>query len=268
MPERLRLDVAYDGGDFAGWATQPGLRTVQGTLEDTLVMVLRLTPGSARLTVAGRTDAGVHARGQVCHVDLEVPDVDIRELGRRLGRALPADVVVRRVSVAPDGFDARFSASWRRYAYRVCDDPALADPLNRRQVLSWPRPLDEEAMNSAADRLLGVHDFAAFCKQREGASTVRDLRELTWTRGDHMVTCRVVANAFCHNMVRSLVGCLVIVGEGRRDAAWASEMLHAGVRDPRGLVVAPHGLTLEAVGYPPDAELAARVLTGRAPYPA
>jgi tRNA pseudouridine38-40 synthase len=249
-PARLRLDVAYDGTDFSGWASQPGLRTVQGTLESTLEKVLRLPPGSCRLTVAGRTDAGVHARGQVCHVDVPPDAGDVAALARRLTRALPNDVVVRRAVEVSGEFDARFSAVWRRYAYRVCDQPSHLDPIRRRDVLAWPRPLDEAAMNQAAEGLLGEHDFAAFCKRREGASTVRDLHQLVWTRHDGLLTCRVVANAFCHNMVRSLVGCLIVVGEAKRPPPWAAEVLAGGVRDSRVPVVAAHGLTLEEVGYP------------------
>jgi tRNA pseudouridine38-40 synthase len=247
---RLRLDVSYDGSDFSGWASQPGLRTVQGTLGAALERVLRLPAGACRLTVAGRTDAGVHARGQVCHVDVVTGGFETGRLARRVNGALPPDLVVRRVSVAPDGFDARFSASWRRYAYQVCDRTTCADPVRRHEILSWPRPLDELVMNDAAGRLLGEHDFAAFCKRREGASTVRHLRELAWTREGGLLTCRVVADAFCHHMVRSLVGCLIVVGEGSRPPSWAAEVLAAAVRDSRVPVVAAHGLTLEEVGYP------------------
>lgn len=246
---RLRLDLSYDGSDFSGWATQPDMRTVQATLENAIDTVLRLPAGTVRLTVAGRTDAGVHARGQVAHFDITAGALDLVQLRVRLNRLLPGDVVVRRVSAAPDGFDARFSASWRRYAYRVYDDPATLDPLRRGEALVWSRPLDEQAMNEAAAGLLGEHDFAAFCKRREGATTVRRLRELTWMRVTGLLTCRVVADAFCHHMVRSLVGCLLAVGEGKRPAAWPADVLAAGVRDSRVAVVAAHGLTLEEVGY-------------------
>lgn len=258
---RLRLDVAYDGTAFSGWAAQPGLRTVQGTIEAALTTILRLAPagpGSARLTVAGRTDAGVHARGQVCSADIDPGDMSLSQLRQRLSRLLPDDVVVRRVSAAPAGFDARFSALWRRYAYRLCDDPVAWDPVRRRETLRWPRPLDETTMNDAALSLLGEHDFAAFCKRREGATTMRDLKELTWSRRAGQLTCRVVANAFCHHMVRSLVGCLLVVGEGRRPVGWPAEVLAARVRPSAIPVVPPQGLTLEEVGYPPVVQLAAR----------
>lgn len=249
----LRLDVAYDGTAFSGWAAQPGLRTVQGTIEAALRTVFRVPLeeiGAVRLSVAGRTDAGVHARGQVCSADLPLGEMAPGDLARRLARLLPGDVVVRRVSAAPGDFDARFSASWRRYAYQICDDPTVRDPLRRHEVLHWRRRLDDEAMNNAALGLLGEHDFAAFCKRREGAGTVRDLVELRWSRAAGLLSCRVLANAFCHNMVRALVGCLLVVGEGRRSPSWAVDVLAAGVRDPRVLVVPPHGLTLEQVGYP------------------
>lgn len=261
---RLRLDLAYDGTDFSGWAAQPGRRTVQGILEAALTTICRLP--EARLTVAGRTDAGVHARGQVAHVDVPASsplELDTRWLTDRLGRLLPDDVRVRRVAPAPAGFDARFSAIWRRYAYRICDNGPRADPLTRRHVLAWSRRLDESAMNDAAEPLLGEHDFAAFCKKREGATTIRSLRELAWTREGDEVTARVVADAFCHNMVRSLVGCLLAVGDGRRPVGWPSEVLAGSVRDHRVGVVGPSGLTLEEVGYPDDGELAARAQQAR-----
>lgn len=262
---RIRIDLAYDGTDFHGWASQPGLRTVQGLLEDALATCLRVPWLS--VTCAGRTDTGVHARGQVAHVDVDeavlvasagrVRGTPLEALARRLNGLLPPDVRVREVSAAPEGFDARFSPIWRRYAYRVADDPALADPLTRRQVLAWPRVLDLSAMNQAALPLLGEHDFAAFCKRREGATTVRRLMDLSWERDATGVAVATVrAGAFCHHMVRSLTGCLLAVGDGRRDVGWAEEVLTAGVRDPAVPVVAAHGLTLEEVGYPSDEEVA------------
>ena len=250
---RLRIDLAYDGSAFHGWAAQPGLRTVQGDLEAALATVLRVPEVST--VCAGRTDTGVHARGQVVHLDVDaMPDLAL--LVRRLNGVLSADLRVRRVVTAPDGFDARFSPLWRRYAYRVGD--GVPDPLTRGLVLRWPRPLDLDAMTEASSALLGLHDFAAFCKQREGATTIRTLLELSWVREGDLLTGTVRADAFCHHMVRSLVGCLLAVGEGRRPVAWPAEVLAAAVRDPAVTVVPPHGLTLEEVGYPPDDELAAR----------
>lgn len=269
---RLRLDLAYDGSAFHGWARQPGLRTVQGELERGLDTVLR-TSGT-ELTVAGRTDTGVHARGQVCHVDVDDDrlaaaatrrEQGVAALRRRLDGVLDPDVRVHRVQPAPEGFDARFSALWRRYAYRVADRPEAVDPLARQHVLVWPRPLELGALQEASALLLGEHDFAAFCKRREGATTVRRLLELGWERrADGVVEATVRADAFCHSMVRSLVGCLLAVGEGRRPAAWAGEVLRAAVRDPAVTVVAPHGLVLEHVAYPAADELAARARETRA----
>ncbi|HEX8779716.1 MAG TPA: tRNA pseudouridine(38-40) synthase TruA [Nocardioides sp.] len=261
-PVRLRMDVAYDGTDFKGWATQPRLRTVQGTLEAALATALRVP--EVRLVCAGRTDSGVHARGQVVHLDVE-PEVGLATLARRINGILPADIRVRRVVEAPDGFDARFSAVWRRYAYRVADRPGAVDPLSRHHVLAWGRGLDEAAMNAAARHLLGLQDFAAFCKRREGATTVRTLLELEWTREPSgLLVARVVADAFCHSMVRALVGCLLAVGEGRHEPEWAADVLARRTRDPRVTVVHAHGLTLEEVGYPADDQLAAQAERARA----
>ena len=251
---RLRIDLAYDGTDFHGWAAQPALRTVEGELTTSLATVLRVP--SVDVVCAGRTDAGVHARGQVVHCDVEAPP---DQLLRRLNGILPQDLRVRRVAEAPDGFDARFSALWRRYAYRIADTPAALDPLMRRQVLTWPRPLDLDQMNQASHALLGLNDFAAFCKQREGATTIRTLQELGWARdASGVVVATVRADAFCHSMVRSLVGCLIAIGEGRRSPDWAAEILAAAARDSGVTVAHAHGLTLEEVGYPADDELAGR----------
>ncbi|MGI8612912.1 MAG: tRNA pseudouridine(38-40) synthase TruA [Nocardioidaceae bacterium] len=259
---RVRLDIAYDGTQFSGWARQPERRTVQGELEQTLSQVLRSerTP----LTCAGRTDAGVHARGQVCHVD--VPgSTDVAQLERRLARALPADLRVRRVRPVPDDFDARFSASWRRYVYRISDDPASADPLRRAEVLTWRRALDADTMSSAGEQLLGEHDFAAFCRRRIGATTIRTLLRLSTERTvEGLLETTVVADAFCHSMVRALMGALTAVGDGRLAVDQPARILAGGVRDPRVTVLAAHGLTLEEVGYPPAGELADRARRSRA----
>ncbi len=269
---RLRLDLAYDGTDFHGWASQPGLRTVQETLEAALAKVLR--EPAVPVTCAGRTDAGVHARGQVVHADVPAaalaatagrgPATPEAALLRRLNGVLPLDVRVRGVAAAADGFDARFSARWRRYAYRISDLPERADPRVRRTVLVWPRPLDLDRMREASAVLLGEHDFAAFCRRREGATTIRALQELSWVRDDDGTAVATVrADAFCHHMVRALVGCLVVVGEGRRPPTWAGDVLRRGTRDAAVTVVPPHGLTLEEVGYPDDAGLAAQVQATR-----
>lgn len=260
---RLRLGVAYDGTDFSGWARQPGLRTAQGVLETGLGEVLRV-PGGVRVACAGRTDAGVHARGQVCHVD--VPDSPVlrtrlqdpaRLLGQLHGR-LPNDLQVQDIGPAPAGFDARWSALWRQYAYRVADPLSGFDPLTRGSVLWSHRPLDEVAMDAAAQAFLGEHDFAAYCKPREGASTVRTILAIGWQRGWDGLTMHIRSDAFCHSMVRSLVGAFLAVGLGRWPVARAGEVLAGRVRVPGSSVAPAHGLCLAAVGYPPDESLAAQ----------
>lgn len=264
---RIRIDLAYDGSDFHGWAIQPALRTVQGDLEAALATALRIP--SASVVVAGRTDTGVHARGQVTHVDID-DGVLASSVGRsrespsdallrRLNGILAPDVRVRRVVEASPGFDARFSALWRRYSYRIADHAAAVDPLVRSHVLSWSRPLDHDLMNQASALLLGHHDYASFCKPREGATTIRTVLDLSWHRNDDgTVEATVRADAFCRSMVRALVGCLLAVGDGRKPVDWAGAVLRAGVRDPGAPVVQAHGLTLEEVAYPPDDELARR----------
>ncbi|WP_327239918.1 tRNA pseudouridine(38-40) synthase TruA [Streptomyces sp. NBC_01318] len=258
---RVRLDLAYDGKDFSGWAKQTARRTVQGEIEDALRTVTR-SSRTYDLTVAGRTDAGVHARGQVAHVDLpaEVWAEHGELLLRRMAGRMAPDVRIWRVAESPVGFNARFSALWRRYAYRISDRPGGADPLTRGHVLWHDRPLDVDAMNAASARMLGEHDFAAYCKKREGATTIRTLQKLSWVRDAEsgIVTGAVQADAFCHNMVRALVGAMLFVGDGRRPDPWPAQVLAAGVRDPGVHVVRPHGLTLEEVAYPADELLAAR----------
>lgn len=263
---RLRLDIAYDGTEFHGWATQPGLRTVQGELEEWLTRLLRL-PAPAELTCAGRTDAGVHARGQVAHVDVPTSDATetAAELVRRLRRAVLADIGVRAVTVAPPGFDARFSAIWRRYRYRLTDPAVAPDPLLRGMVVAYPQELDVATMAAAAPHLIGLRDFAAFCKAREGATTIRTLQRLTVDQDPTgLITIEVQADAFCHSMVRSLVGALVAIGEGRRDLAWLDRTVAARARSNQIRVMPAHGLVLEEVGYPPAEQLAARAAEARA----
>ena len=247
---RLRLDIAYDGTDFSGWAAQPGRRTVAGVLHAEMVRLFGTADG---LTVAGRTDAGVHATGQVCHVD--VPDAAWAAVGatvvRRLAGLLPGDVRVLACAPAPAGFDARFSALWRRYEYRVCDAPYGASPLRRRDTLAWPRPLDLEALSAASARLTGEHDFAAYCRRKEHATTVRAVQRLDWRRDpDGVLVATVQADAFCQAMVRSLVGAMLAAGDGRRPPEWPGTLLERRERANEVTVVAPHGLTLVAVRYP------------------
>ncbi|HSN06987.1 MAG TPA: tRNA pseudouridine(38-40) synthase TruA [Candidatus Angelobacter sp.] len=264
---RLRLDLAYDGTGFHGWARQPGLRTVQGELEAALTMLLRASE-PVRVACAGRTDAGVHARGQVAHADVAADQWDaLASRGadvpvRRLAGLLPDDVRVRAVHPAPPGFDARWSASSRTYAYRVSDLPGGADPLLRSHVLYHAGrrggPLDVDAMNAAASALIGEHDFAAYCRRREGASTVRTLLDLRWERetDSGLAVMWIRADAFCHSMVRSVVGALLPVGDGRRPLTWPAEILAGTRREPDADVAPSVGLCLERVEYPPDADLA------------
>ncbi|BDH58946.1 hypothetical protein MTP03_38850 [Tsukamurella sp. PLM1] len=201
---RYRLDIAYDGTDFSGWARQPERRTVCGVLEEAIGTILRT---EVQLTVAGRTDAGVHATGQVAHVDLPDPVVLPDGLVRRLARMLPQDVRVTAIRIAPPEFDARFSALRRHYEYRLTDAPFGANPLRARDTAPWRRPVDLERMQEASDRLLGLHDFAAFCRRRDGATTVRELQRFAWRRdADGVFTAEVSADAFCWSMVRSSSG--------------------------------------------------------------
>lgn len=255
---RIRLDLGYDGTDFSGWATQPGRRTVQGVLEEALARICRAS--AVPLTVAGRTDAGVHASGQVAHADMDASTWSDLEQGivRRLAAVLPPDVRIYRAARVSDAFDARFAALWRRYEYRICDAEAGADPLRRRYVLTWRRSLDAEAMARAAAGLCGEHDFAAFCRYREGATAIRRIIALDVLRAGDDIACTVQADAFCHSMVRSLVGALIAVGDRRRPEDWPAQLLTRSTRAGEVVVAPPHGLTLVAVGYPPDAELAAR----------
>ncbi|WP_405843190.1 tRNA pseudouridine(38-40) synthase TruA [Streptomyces sp. NBC_01518] len=264
---RVRLDLSYDGTLFSGWAKQAGgRRTVQGEVEDALRTVTRSGAVAYDLTVAGRTDAGVHARGQVAHVDLpgELWAEHREKLLKRLAGRLPKDVRVWGVAEAPEGFNARFAALWRRYVYRVGDRPGGVDPLLRNHVLWHDWELDVDVMDAAAKSLVGEHDFAAYAKKREGASTVREIFDFgVRRRDDGVVEIEVRADAFCHNQVRSMVGALVFVGDGHRGAEWPRKVLDAGVRDSAVHVVRPHGLTLEEVAYPADEGLAERQLLAR-----
>jgi tRNA pseudouridine38-40 synthase len=285
---RLRLDVAYDGTAFSGWSRQPKLRTVQGVLEAAIATVLTRFGPPPTLTVAGRTDAGVHALGQVAHLDLTAaqlaglddshrgngaerpqksPDARAARLARRINgiAGLAADVYVKSVSVAPPGFDARFSAVWRRYEYRIADRGAERNPLLRTSTLWYPSDLDVTAMNAMTASVIGLHDFAAYCKPRIGATTIRTLQSFEWRRDDRgVLVASLQADAFCHSMVRALVGAAVAVGEGNLSAARAGELLDEQVRTSDFKVMPAKGLTLIEVGYPDDAGLAARAEQTRA----
>lgn len=277
---KVRLDLSYQGSGFAGWARQPRLRTVQQVIEDGLAIVLRQDVGDVHLTVAGRTDAGVHARGQVAHFDVPVdvlaavPGQSKRPATEALRTRLTGvlsddDIVIRRASIAPAAFDARFGALARHYVYRLCDDPTQVDPLRSGYVVTHKRRLDVAEMAVAAAGLVGLHDFAAYCKPRPGATTIRMLQRFDWQRPTDgpdagLVVASVSADAFCHSMVRTLVGASLAVGEGRRTPAWMAKLLADRQRDAAAHVAPAHGLTLEAVDYPPDDELAARAIVTRA----
>lgn len=274
---RIRLDIAYDGTHFRGWAKQPTLRTVQGTLESALS---RIVGTDVQFVVAGRTDAGVHASGQVAHVDLDEqqwsriaarngrqPESPAETIAARMRGVLGAysDVAVVRSSVSPEGFDARFSAVWRRYRYRLADSHAGYDPLRRLNTTSVRAHLDEQAMDAAARTLIGLHDFAAYCKPREGATTIRTLLDYRWERdADGVLVAEVKADAFCHSMVRALVGVCVAVGEGRLDVSDVVLLRDALVRTSEFKVMAARGLTLMEVGYPADELLSTRAEQTRA----
>ncbi|MDZ8201154.1 tRNA pseudouridine(38-40) synthase TruA [Microbacterium sp. SSW1-59] len=274
---RIRLDIAYDGTHFRGWARQPSHRTVQGEIEGALARVLG---GDPRLVVAGRTDAGVHATGQVAHVDLDDAQTErmlsrrsrgphrdpVEALAGRLRGVLGAyaDATVTTTCAAPEGFDARFSAVWRRYAYRIADDTTGYDPLERSRTTTVRAELDVDRMDEAARTLVGLHDFAAYCKPREEATTIRTLLEFDWRRdGSGVLVANVKADAFCHSMVRALVGGCVAVGEGRLRVVDLARIRDDLVRVPEVKVLAARGLTLTAVGYPAADQLAARAAQTR-----
>ena len=263
---RIRLDLSYDGTEFAGWARQrSGVRTVQAVVEEALTAVLRLQE-PAQLTVAGRTDAGVHATGQVAHLDIQTGTwiMHADRLLYRLAGKLPMDVRVWAVSKASEHFDARFAALSRRYVYRVGDSRYGVEPVRRRFVLWHAHELDVDAMNAASALMLGEHDFAAYCKKREGATTIRRLLNLHWQRSPlDEVEATVEADAFCHSMVRALVAAMLMVGDGRRPVEFPAEVLSSRNRHPGVNVVPPHGLSLEEVRYPEDSQLAARALEAR-----
>ncbi|GAB7040638.1 MULTISPECIES: tRNA pseudouridine(38-40) synthase TruA [Catenuloplanes] len=259
MP-RVRLDVAYDGTDFSGWAVQPTRRTVAGVLLEALGRLFG-SDTAFGMVVAGRTDAGVHATGQVCHIDLpaEAWTGTAPTLLRRLAALLPGDVRVHAATEVPETFDARFSATFRRYRYRVTDAVHGAEPLRRHDTLAWPRTLDPALLNAAAAGLVGEHDFAAFCRRKEHATTVRAINRLEWGRDlDGVLVATVQADAFCQAMVRSLVGAMLHVGDGRRPPEWPASLLRLTARSSEVTVAPAHGLTLVAVGYPDADEFAAR----------
>lgn len=259
---RLRLDLGYDGTQFNGWAIQPGIRTVQGEIQPALGVALHLGE-PVPVVVAGRTDAGVHARGQVIHCDVPAEtELDFYKLVRSLNGLLPDDIRVHRGQIAPEGFDARFAAVARRYTYSIADGDR--DPITRSFTVPNFRKLDVDLMNAAAEKLLGLNDFKAFCKQSDFGSSIRTLQEFRWERTVFGVMATLKADAFCHSMVRSLVGSMIPVGEGKRGIEFPLQVLLDRKRDPIAVTMPPHGLVLEEVYYPADDQLAARQLETRA----
>ena len=252
---RLRIDLSYDGTNFSGWAIQPDRRTVQQCIEEAIRTVAQ---AKAETIVAGRTDAGVHATGQVIHVD--VPDnLELDDLAYKLNRILDEDIRINQIQIAPTAFHARFSALRRYYEYRILDENKVIPPLARFNTESWYRPLDVDQMNHASALLLGTHDFAAFCKFREGATTIRTLETYQWRRDrDGYLVGDVVADAFCYSMVRNLVGAIVCVADGRKESDWISTLLENKERVSDSLVFPARGLSLYKVDYPDDAELLER----------
>ena len=252
---RLRIELAYDGTNFSGWAVQPDRRTVQLCVEDAISKIARV---SVETIVAGRTDAGVHATGQVIHVD--VPEnMGLDDLGYKLNRILDEDIRINQIEIAPPAFHARFSALRRYYEYRILDENKVVPPLARFNTASWYRPLDVDVMNQASALLLGTNDYAAFCKFREGGTTIRTLEKYSWDRDrDGYLVADVVADAFCYSMVRNLVGAIVCVADGRKDQDWISTLLANKERVSDSLVFPARGLTLYQVDYPDAAELLER----------
>ena len=252
---RLRIDLSYDGTNFSGWAVQPDRRTVQQCIEEAISTVAQ---AKAETIVAGRTDAGVHATGQVIHVDLP-ESLELDDLAYKLNRILDEDIRINQIQIAPTAFHARFSALRRYYEYRILDENKVIPPLARFNTASWYRPLDVDQMNHASALLLGTHDFAAFCKFREGATTIRTLETYQWRRDrDGYLIGDVVADAFCYSMVRNLVGAIVCVADGRKESDWISTLLENKERVSDSLVFPARGLSLYKVDYPDGAELLER----------
>ena len=268
MSTRLRIDLAYSGTHFSGWAVQPRLRTVQGSLEEALAVALRCDRDLITTVVAGRTDAGVHALHQVCHMDLPdgVKPGNVEGLAKRVQGALRTeDIAVHRVSVAPEGFDARFSPLSRTYRYRIDDGHSPRNPLHHDYTHRSPYSLDEDAMNELGSRLCGLHDWGAFCRPKAGATTIRTLTRFQWERdGEGILVGTVVADAFCHSMVRSLVGAAVAVGRGKLSVEEVLALRDRAERTSSWTTMPAKGLTLVSIEYPADNQLASRASDTRA----
>ena len=259
---RLRAEIAYDGSMFAGWASQLNLRTVQREVEKALGIALH-QPSPLKVIVAGRTDAGVHARGQVVHFDTPTGSfADLTKLTFSLNGLLPLDIRVHKVEIAHPEFDARFSAIARRYSYTISDGPA--DPLTRHSMYQQWRTLDVPAMQQAAQPLLGLHDFTSYCKFYPTRSSIRTLQRFDWERHGAVVTANLQADAFCHSMVRALVGAVLQVGQGLRPVEFPAQVLQRRRREADIETLPGHGLVLEEVFYPADVQLGTRAAETRA----
>ena len=252
---RLRIDLSYDGTNFSGWAKQPDQRTLQEEIEHALTV---LTQSTIATIVAGRTDAGVHAEHQVIHTD--VPDkTDISNFAFRLNQLLDEDIRINSVVYAPVNFHARFTASARTYKYKIIDGGRVTPPLDRYDSADWFRDLDIALMNQGSQLLLGEHDFFAFCKFREGGTTIRNLLQFDWARNEkNYLIATIKAESFRYNMVRNLVGAAVCVGEKRFEPAWMLKTLEDRVRIPDSYVFPAKGLTLVSVEYPAESEYLTR----------
>ncbi len=237
-----RLDIAYDGAGFHGYAKQPDVRTVQGELEK----VLAPYTGDAPTVVGGRTDKGVHASEQV--VSFSCDDLDTARVLRSLNSQLAPEIAARRLLEVPDDFNARFSATGRAYRYRI-NNAQVHDPLTAATTWTYDLPLDVDAMNDAVEPLVGRHDFVAFCRKQAGLSTEREVFWLWWRRDDEMVELSIGANSFCHQMVRSIVGVSVEVGRGRISPDAVPGILASRERHRSAGAVPAHGLVLVAIAY-------------------
>ena len=252
---RARITLSYDGTNFFGWGKQKDYRTVQGELEEALFTLFQQNVDTV---VAGRTDAGVHAIGQVCHVDL--PENDYTDIAYRLNRILTDEIRIHSVEQAPDGFHARFGALRRHYVYKIKDGNGLITPTSRLDIAPWYRDLDIDLMNQAAATLIGENDFFSYARFRENATTVRDLQRFEFERdANGLILAHVTADAFLYNMVRALIGTMVYIGEGRFPTTWAREILDKKERPSDSVVFPAKGLTFVGVDYPADSELKSRI---------
>jgi tRNA pseudouridine38-40 synthase len=254
---RIRGKIAYDGKDFSGWGMQPDRRTVQGVLEDAISTLLRVD--RVIVQCAGRTDAGVHATAQVIHFDIAEKDaMEMKDLTYKINAILPEDISIQELEVTTADFDARFAALSRSYEYLIYQgqrNPLLRDRAHRSYL-----PLDVQAMNDASQSLIGLHDFSAFCKKREGATTIRTLMKFDWSElPDGLIKVELEADAFCYSMVRGLIGAVLAIGEGKFDKAWLENYLAGKEREAHVFAAPALGLTLVDVKYPAPDEYAKRI---------